>query len=149
MVQLGTPETLYENPANRFAAEFVGETTLLEVDRDGSRHVRLGENVFRTSAEVPDSAKLYLVIRTEKLMLQDDKTESASSPGDDENMLTGVVSEVVYQGESVRIFVELADGTTVSLRRLCQDGELKRTPERGQSAKLYLPPEDAVVVTDH
>jgi hypothetical protein len=48
----------------------------------------------------------------------------------------------------MRIFVDLADGTGVSLRRLCQGGDGPAMPEKGDTVRLHLPPENTVVVTD-
>src|SRR5690606_4919955 len=46
--QCGTPAEIYRNPANRFVAEFIGKTNLLErelVERDGRLVVEFGHGV--------------------------------------------------------------------------------------------------------
>ena len=37
IIQVGTPQEIYEAPATRFVADFIGETNLLPVDYDGAR----------------------------------------------------------------------------------------------------------------
>jgi putative spermidine/putrescine transport system ATP-binding protein len=142
MMQLGTPEQLYEEPANRFVADFVGETTLLPVERLDSHAVRFAGAPFATRRGVPAEGPHHLAIRTEKLLLL--------GPGEEPetNVAEGRVTGTVYQGESMRIFVDLADGTGVSLRRLCQGGDGPAMPEKGDTVRLHLPPENTVVVTD-
>jgi putative spermidine/putrescine transport system ATP-binding protein len=142
IIQLGPPQELYEHPANRFVADFVGETTLLPVDRAGPHQIRLAGQVFRSERRVPKAGPLYLAIRTEKLLVADGHLKGQ------ENLLTGTVSRAVYQGESVRLFVELGDGAVVSLRRLCQGGAAVPLPQEREPINLLLPPENVVVVTD-
>jgi transposase len=59
----------------------------------------------------------------------------------------GRVKRAVYQGESVRLFVELGDGSEVSLRRMCERGGSVGVPAEGEEIGLTLPPENTVVVT--
>ena len=40
--QLGTPRELYEQPASRFVADFVGTSNLFDVDRSGATHRAAG-----------------------------------------------------------------------------------------------------------
>jgi putative spermidine/putrescine transport system ATP-binding protein len=50
------------------------------------------------------------MIRPERLVF----TKSRSEP--DMNVFSGMVREIVYQGESTLSYIELADGSTVALR---------------------------------
>ena len=43
LVQIDTPERLYDRPCDAFVASFIGEATLLDVSRAGDDAVRLGE----------------------------------------------------------------------------------------------------------
>ena len=42
IVQLGTPRAIYDQPASRFVAEFIGESSFLPVTRSGAELVCLG-----------------------------------------------------------------------------------------------------------
>lgn len=142
IMQLGKPAELYEEPANRFVADFVGETTMLPVERAGPRSVRFTGQTFETRGPVPEEGPLYLAIRTEKLLLLDPEAKAQT------NVMSGRVTNTVYQGESMRLFVEFDDGTGVSLRRLCQGGDTAAMPAAGDTIRLQLPPENTVIVTD-
>src|SRR5260370_9347420 len=41
ILQIGTPEEIYERPSARFVADFIGETNLLEATRIGDPRFRL------------------------------------------------------------------------------------------------------------
>jgi putative spermidine/putrescine transport system ATP-binding protein len=143
VMQVGTPQTLYEEPDNSFVADFVGETTLLRVERAGEREVRLAGHILHTCRPLPNEDPIFLAVRTEKLLLNCGEGDE----GNFANNLAGRVQRVVYQGESVRLFVELPDGSMVSLRRMCERGGSAGIPTRGDQVRLTLPTENTVVVT--
>ena len=75
--QLGTPSEIYEEPANRFVADFVGETNFVEVEvldaTDTSAKVRtpFGKVITAPASERMALGKATLSIRPEKLNLGD------------------------------------------------------------------------------
>jgi len=142
IMQQGTPMELYEDPKNSFVADFVGETSMIKVTRTGDNSVQFGGNQFKTRSTVPEAESLYLAIRTEKLLVMDPDTDLG------ENMFSGRVRHAVYQGESMRLFIDIDDETDVSVRRLCQAGDTMVMPKSGDNVRLHLPPESTVVVTD-
>jgi putative spermidine/putrescine transport system ATP-binding protein len=56
------------------------------------------------------------------------------------------VTEVLYQGESLRVFASLADGTTISLRQPGSHGARQRVPPPGETMTVVLDPHDTIVV---
>lgn len=142
IMQQGTPTELYEDPKNSFVADFVGETSMIKVTRTGDDSIQFGGNELRTRRVVPDADSLYLAIRTEKLLLMDPDSEAG------ENTFSGRVRHAVYQGESMRLFIDIDDNTEVSVRRLCQAGDTMVMPKSGDNVRLHLPPESTVVVAD-
>ncbi len=106
VLQVGTPQDVYERPATRFVADFLGEANLLdaEVTQDG---VRVGTVLLRmASADRPAvGAKATLCVRPERMTL--------SSSGDG---LPGVVEEAIYAGSETKYLIRLADGQTLSAR---------------------------------
>jgi putative spermidine/putrescine transport system ATP-binding protein len=140
LVQVDTPERLYDRPCNAFVASFIGEATLLPVARAGDDAVRLGDAVLRTAYPLPSAGKLLLAVQTEKLVID------AGDAPPDANRLTARVTEVLYQGESLRVFAALADGTTVSLRQPGNHDARQRVPPPGASVSVTLSPRDTIVV---
>jgi putative spermidine/putrescine transport system ATP-binding protein len=140
LVQVDTPEHLYDRPCNAFVASFIGEATLLPVSRVGADAVALGDAVLRTAYPLPHAQRLLLAVQTEKLVID------AGDAQPDANRFTARVTEVLYQGESLRVFATLPDGTTVSLRQPGNHDARQRVPPPGASVSVALSPRDTIVV---
>ncbi|MBC7740459.1 MAG: ABC transporter ATP-binding protein, partial [Candidatus Saccharibacteria bacterium] len=72
--QIGTPRDIYEAPDNRFVADFIGETNLIEVDVEavagGQAQVVLpGGHRVTTSAATTDKGRHHLSIPPERVTL--------------------------------------------------------------------------------
>ena len=139
LIQVDGPRALYDNPADAFVADFVGESTLLPVRRSGADSVTLHGTTLRTARALPPGDEFLLVIRAEKLL-------PAERSGGEGNILRGRVSEVVFQGESVAVFVDIGEGETVMMRRPSHAASLAALPEVGSDTSLALPPESTIVV---
>ncbi|MGR3804709.1 ABC transporter ATP-binding protein [Marinibacterium profundimaris] len=136
IMQLATPRDLYERPANRFVADFIGESTFLDVTR-GDGGVAWNGMALKTAHAVPEAAELQLMIRPERIVLRD-------GPVGGMNTFEATATDVVYQGDSYLLHARLADGTRIALR-----GPMRGTaalPEEGQAVTLGLAPEDTVVI---
>ena len=59
---------------------------------------------------------------------------------------TGKVTDIVYQGESLRVFLQLADGTCLSLRQPSHYQASRLLPPVGGELTVTLHPEDTIVV---
>jgi len=100
IVQSGTPEVVYERPANRFVAEFFGPTNVfvgdVEGERDGVYTVRLpgggrGQAVGTTGTA---SGRRSVTVRPAHLHLR------APEPG---RGLTGRIDDMRFRGETLRV----------------------------------------------
>jgi putative spermidine/putrescine transport system ATP-binding protein len=140
LVQIDRPERLHDHPANSFVAGFVGEASLLPVRRLDSGTVALGPIVLRSARAIPNGNGLMLAVHSEKLLID------AGADNGTLNRLTGIVRDVVYQGESLRIFLQLADGAALSLRQLSHHEAFRRIPPIGGSLTVTLHPEDTIIV---
>jgi len=140
LVQIGPPRQLHDHPANAFVARFIGEATLLPVTRGDAGTVLLGGVPLRTRRPVPVAGDLVLAVQTEKLLID----RVAGDP--ERNLLSGKVQDIVYQGESLRIFVTLPDGASVSLRQPSHYEAARRIPPIGEKVQISLHPEDTIIV---
>ena len=138
--QIGKPHDIYERPQSRFIAEFIGESQFLPVDvRNGvawldSSQLRLDRNL--AAVHGPH----LLVVRPEKLLFL--RTGDAA---DGLNVFDGTVKEVVYQGESSLVYVTLASGATLGVRRPARSSDAAPL-DPGAPIRLGLAPADAVIV---
>jgi ABC-type Fe3+/spermidine/putrescine transport system ATPase subunit len=108
--QVGTPEEVYERPASRFVAGFIGRANLLDVDVmgvDGDRtNVRLsnGTNLAVARNEAASGAGT-LLLRPHRLRI-----EAAGNPGHSTGTnLAGVVESRSYTGDAVGYLVRVGD----------------------------------------
>ncbi|WP_030164265.1 ABC transporter ATP-binding protein [Spirillospora albida] len=113
--QLGTPREIYERPATRFVAGFIGTSNLLggEVAGAGERAVLAGgpderiEVPLRDGAAVAVGERLELTVRPEKIGIGLDRPDEGLC------RVRGTVTEVVYLGTSTNYNVTTAAGADV------------------------------------
>jgi spermidine/putrescine transport system ATP-binding protein len=146
--QLAGPETLYERPATRFVAGFVGASNLLEgrIGSEGDQWtVTLPSgSTIRAPKSLGDiGATGAIGVRPEKLSLLEPGQESKG------NALEGVVVDTSYLGVITQYVVEGAGG----LRLLVSEQNVDRTTRNdtwrpGERVTLTWRPEHGFVVGD-
>jgi putative spermidine/putrescine transport system ATP-binding protein len=62
------------------------------------------------------------------------------------NRLTGRITDIVYQGESLRIFLDLPGGALLSLRQPSHYAASQKIPPVGSDLTVTLHPEDTIIV---
>jgi putative spermidine/putrescine transport system ATP-binding protein len=125
--QIDSPKAIYERPANRFVAEFIGESAFVAVDVDGNG-CRFNGIPLALAARPERHGRHHLMIRPERLVL----LEQASATG--MNVLPATVKAAIYQGDSVLVHASLSDGSVVSVRT----NGTSRVPSAGESLNLGL-----------
>ena len=140
LVQVDTPRRLHDRPCDAFVASFIGEAVLVPVRRLSARTVDLNGQSLQSAHDLPQASQLFLTLHSEKLSFAD----AATPP--EANRLPGRVQSCLYQGESVRIFVTLSGGQTVSLRLPSNHAGWQVMPEPGQDVTLALHPQDTIAV---
>ncbi len=141
IMQLDTPRALYEKPANRFVAEFIGESSLLKAERDGDGW-RCAGQPLRHAGTVPAGTRALLMLRPERVQVL------GQQGGEHLNVLPARVSAVVYQGDSFLLQARLADGSAVSARGIAHAAVLNRLPAVGEPVRLGFGVDDTVLLAD-
>jgi len=110
IAQLGSSVDLYERPASRWVADFIGQSNFIDGFID-SESIRLasGERIRHPSGTYPAGATVTLVVRPEKIRILPPETPAADI------QLCGTVREVIYVGHATRIGVALANGHTIAI----------------------------------
>ncbi len=144
IVQIGRPADLYERPANRWVADFIGQSNFVEtrvlsrLDDNAPTTVRLPDGSTATVRGAPtlaSGAAATLVLRPEKLRLRNADASHAGT-----NRLVGTVQEVVYLGHATRSLVRLPDGTTIQVQEANRTGSGQHAP--GQAVSVHWAYED-------
>ncbi|MDN7024710.1 ATP-binding cassette domain-containing protein [Methanoculleus sp. FWC-SCC1] len=120
VVQVGTPEEIFQTPATEFVASFTGMENVFHGRariRDGEARIELGPISLRTVAEI--EGDVYVGIRPEEVIVSREPFESSAV-----NTFQGSVTEIRQNGMFSRIVVD-AGGvpfvcalTRQSIRRL-------------------------------
>jgi putative spermidine/putrescine transport system ATP-binding protein len=120
--QLGAPRELYEQPASRFVADFVGTSNLFDADRSTYLIGRVGEHT----------------IRPEKLTL-------SHEPGSGEGVRSapGTVVESIYVGSAIRRVVDLDAGVRVTV---LERNDRSRSGDEGRGDRVHVSWHDEDVV---
>jgi len=141
ILQIGTPAQIYENPQDRFVADFIGDSNFLDAEcRDAN-----GDGVsfaLAAGGEVRAADghgcvagdRVTLAVRPERIELD---TPDASR-------VAAKVENVVYFGTDTSYHVTLADGSRVQVRVQNRTGSLRKL-NPGDAVGLTFPP-DAVQV---
>jgi spermidine/putrescine transport system ATP-binding protein len=127
--QVGSPRDIYEAPVNRFVADFIGETNLIEVDVErvsqGQATVMLPGGQRLTCPSATDATGRHaLSIRPERVTLSDH--------GD----LSAVVERVVYLGTDLQLILRLEGGAAFTVR--VQNAARVQVPLPGARVGLHL-----------
>jgi iron(III) transport system ATP-binding protein len=112
--QIGTPMALYDHPANRFIANFVGTINLVpgrvEADAAGIRFESALLGSIRLAGMSMAASEAAIAIRPHALMLA-----AVDTPRDAARIwLDGIVTEREFLGEFVRYTVKAGDATFIA-----------------------------------
>jgi putrescine transport system ATP-binding protein len=127
IVQVGTPTDIYEFPATRFVADFIGSVNMFEgkLVEDEPDFVRircddLGGAVVYVNHGIssPPDAPVWVAVRPEKINLSrqpPSMPEGVHQPdaGFGENVVRGTVKEIAYMGDMSIYLVQAASGKTI------------------------------------
>jgi spermidine/putrescine ABC transporter ATP-binding subunit len=143
IAQVGTPRDLYDRPASRYVADFIGDTNLLPgvvaESGNGLATLRMGDATLRgvSDGALTAGQEAWLTVRPEAIRL------SAGATPAGHNAVTGTVSDAVYAGSSLRVHVSLPGG-----RRLVASVPSGTSVTRGAAASLTWPVEQGRCVGD-
>ena len=150
--QVGEPAAIYERPATRFVAGFIGTSNIIDAtveSKDGDHLVMVtaatDQLLVRAPADsVPGSGEpVCLTVRPEKLLLA---PLDASVPTGF-CALAGRVEDVVYQGVSTQYVVRTRDGATLVAFRQNSETVL-HTGSAGDDVRLLWNAEHNVILTE-
>lgn len=144
ILQVGPPREIYEKPAERFVANFIGETNFLK----GTSHpAKAGKVKVELAAggalELPivdgvaREGEVTVVVRPENAALAPLKTAD----------IIGTVAHIVYFGTDTHVHVQLKDGSTFILRKQNISGQ-KLDVEIGQKIGIGFAPGAACLIRD-
>ncbi len=137
--QVAAPADLYERPASRFVADFIGSVNLfqgtprLESGRVILATTELGDVICAGAAPSPLPSQAWAALRPEKMSLSD------SGEG-----IPGTLRHIAYLGRESLYEVELPDGKRIKIRR--PSGDAIRDFSAGDNVQVSWPDGAAVLL---
>ncbi len=108
IVQIDNPKNIYDNPVSKFAANFIGESNILNVDE---------LKIIKKNSIIKN--KKIISIRPEKLKLIDEKFIQ----NDDDILLNLKIEQIIFLGDLIKYICVDDNGNTLILKKTRIDNE--------------------------
>lgn len=145
--QIGTPTDIYERPATRFVASFIGAINILAAKvetLEPTGWARLitsaGHAIARLPSGLAPGVVVTMTVRPERLRLAAVGAAPAGS-----NTWPATVDSVVYLGARRELRVRLADGS-IAIAEAANDGQ--RAWSTGDAVAVWFMAEDAWIIAE-
>lgn len=141
ILQVGSPREIYDRPAERFVANFVGESNFLDADLKDGTVTLAGGSSF--AAAVPDgvaNGKVNMLVRPEHTSVR------LGEAGGGE--LTATVETVVYSGDATSLHLRLSGGEAVKSRMSNAPHSSNDIPDEGSAVAVTIAPGAITVLRD-
>lgn len=143
--QIGTPIEIYEHPATKFVATFIGETNIFEGyiteikknEKDGRQIIRVAVE----NGEIEGYGEGFVEKEFITVSVRLEKMKYAVEPVTGFT-LVAQVKDFIYIGSVIKCIVVLPNGSEIKVERLAGEP----LPERGSTVYPYWNTEDAVLI---
>lgn len=150
--QVGSPSEVYEHPASRFVANFIGSASQFEavVQSVSNGHAQLEVPAFGTPVQVatPGVAggmaagdRVTLALRPEKIALHQSRPQGP-------NVIEGSVRDLAYFGKDSLYRVDLPTGALISVHAVNARREAGGRPDWHEKVWLCFDPTSAILLRD-
>jgi spermidine/putrescine transport system ATP-binding protein len=148
ILQIGTPQELYESPASVFVAEFIGMSNsmsglLVSSDQPHCR-VRVEgfrEVIVRRRVAVPEGRPVTVLVRPERVSLDHPPEDGC------ENVCPARVDKVIYNGSDLLYWLMLSE-TVLWKARVPNAGDDHKRFRAGEQVSVHWRAADGVVLTE-
>lgn len=148
IIQIGTPNEVYEYPNSTFSAEFLGSVNIFTGTIDSEQ----GEDTIIDAPELegkvsmmrdmslPEGLQVWVAVRPEKIMLTIEKPEES------QNIARGKVYDIAYMGSHSIYHVKLASGKKILANVYHSDRFISEPITWDDMVYVQFSPESAVVL---
>ncbi len=139
LIQIGSPDDIYNRPQNKFVAQFMGEVNTLAVESVGNGKVKDSDagKLYEIDSDSQDIESGFLIIRPEVMKIGG---AAESLP----NQIQGILFNDYALGSRIQYQVRSADGEHHWLVERLQDDPY--SGEAGQPVTIGWRPEDSILV---
>ena len=142
LAQVDTPHAIYNRPANRFVADFIGESSMLPLTRGDAGRLYFENHLIASDCETEAGREYALVIRPERLFVVGDEgvdTEKAI-------VFPGKVREFVFQGETAFALTSISETHDLSFRFGTDSSSSQDSMRPGDPVSLGLNRQDVIII---
>jgi spermidine/putrescine ABC transporter ATP-binding subunit len=146
--QIATPQELYEQPASRFVADFIGKVNLFDADVISQKGKAVicnakGLGKMNLSSDKTCGKSVTIAVRPEKLKL------AKMAPKADGLVKTeATVRDVAYFGDWSEVLADMANGTPVSVNVQNDKRDGNTGVKRGDKVWITWSPSDSLILTE-
>jgi len=126
--QVGTPESIYNEPINAYVADFIGESNIYNGTMVGKQQVRFLNAVWNCIDDFPLNEKVNVVIRPE--------ADEIGNPG--KGTVDGTIASRVFKGEDYSYVINVGKNEV-----LCRDTHAR---EVGTAVSLHVVKENLQIM---
>lgn len=150
ILQVGSPIEIYEEPKNRFVAEFIGESNLLTgriIEKNKDKIIVLLDDKLPLSINYNKNnlslgQVVTILIRPEKAVLYPANYKLPAS-------LMGIVEDVVYIGTDTRYIVKITRKTSLIIRKQNLNRSVLGQFSSGENVKINISPDSIRVLKEN
>ena len=146
--QIATPSELYEHPASRFVADFIGKVNLIDA-KVLSHKAKLvtceakGLGRLELPGAKPTGDTIAIAVRPEKLEIASGEPKVSGVI-----KVAGKVRDVAYYGDTSHVVVEVKDGLDLAVNVQNDSREGGAGVNRGQRVWVHWSPDDAIILAE-
>jgi len=144
ILQVGSPNEIYDHPAHRFVADFIGDTNFLDAELVESNNdsavvkLRSGKSLTTGPTESALNTTVNITVRPEQAVLIEDL---------DDADLQGTVTNAMYSGTDSHFHIDLPT-TGIFVAKVQNAGPVKRDWEVGQTVGIKFHDNAVQIVAD-
>lgn len=108
IIQVGTPDDIYEKPSSKFVAEFIGKSNILEgIYENGVIEIE-GVGRIKVKSKIAGKKIVQICIKPERISI-------GKSLKNLDNILEGKIEEIFYEGRTINYRVSLLNDFTITV----------------------------------
>ena len=142
LAQVDTPHIIYNQPANPFVADFIGESTMLPLTRDDSGGLYFDKHLIAAGGARDSGADCSLVIRPERLFVIRDQAVDTERT----IVFSGVVRDFVFQGDTAFALTSISDKHDLAFRFGTDASSSEHSMQPGEPISLGLNRKDVIII---
>jgi len=149
VLQVGTPQEVYEYPTNRFVADFIGNVNVLEgkLSVDESDHCAVSTLIGEVQVGHGITGALHMpvaiAVRPEKISIARQQPSGVAA-----NLFKGVVREIGYLGSYNNYIVQTLQGTSLKITEPNGSHLQMLDIQRDEEVFFWWDDTDAIVLRD-